>query len=1205
MELKANQYFNNRYMLISCMGEGASAQVWKAVDLQANNLPVALKIFSSNKAMDTAGIQNFKHEFTSVFNLNHTNLLTPSSYDIFEGNPYLVMPFCENGSAAKYVGNADEQTIIKILRDVSAGLAYLHENKVVHQDIKPDNILISHSGDYLISDFGISAAANVDDSVVSGFCGTKAYMGPERFNGMPAVFASDIWSLGAMAYEIVTGQVPFGESGGLAQSLGDKIPTISKKISPELKELIYSCMAPTPWERPMAKDIKDKLDNYIENGTWKKHAYKKTLKIITASIIALVVAGRAIFVDYSRTKVQYYKDYAEYWGVPEGVHRLSKKDVKHRDKSYRFEYRNWKLQRVSLVNSADKVIEHSDSEGALTRFADAKFVYGADGKIDYKDVYDNVGQFLYRLDYEPNLRTAILKLNDEHGTEICLSAGSTNISMQGDGNTPITRYLFTYNDDGLVTYREFAGYQNVPMVNDDLVHGIKYKYNEDGLILETQYVGLDGSIRGNKNGMAIKKFEYDDEDNCISAIYLTSDGTASDDGMGRCRYKFECDEYGNRTHEYYLTLDGKPSTKNDEGSAGTRFYYDERGNNILTVAFDENGNRILNSSGYSASRSEYDDNGFVISVTFEDAYKNPTEMTEDGDVYGQIKFERNAVGQPMSVRYYDVSGNPIELSAGNHGGIYEYDPNGNNTLYSAIDINGNIANVNGFYAQIGHKYDDRNQEIERSFLDAEGNIATNKDGISIIRYTYDLRGNNTKIECLDKEGKLVMTSDSYACMTSEYDDYGNRVKVALYDENMKLCNSGNTAMAIFEYDSATNQCTIEKYYDKSEKLVYSEHNKYDTKSNLVERYYTDEKGSLMDGTLVERYKYDDNNQIIEASYHKLDGTLTNHPEYKYAVDKRVYDDRGNRTNRSFWKADGKPSTDNIDTHERIKEYDQYNNVVYEKNLGVNGKPISLKSKGTSPEIRSKYDSRGNQTEIIIYDGYGKPAVQDYHICRMTYDAHNNMTSVAFYDTDDKPMINKDEDYAKVEYVYDDKNRNTESKYYGVSSLKFSWKYRYNSKGKVVEMSRYDSKGNLSDDEYGIAKRTVEYETNEVVPTIQKLYSKGGTQLYYCNYNKDTGEWGNFERPAGAWQNDIRQWKSDLPQNLTEWLVLTDIQYTSSSVTFTLKCTDVSVRTMSSADIESYKEYFRNNRSYFTEGLPGNVRCTLRIQDRTGNNMFSI
>ena len=79
MELKANQYFNNRYMLIQCMGEGASAQVWKAVDLQANNLPVALKVFSATGVMDTAGIQNFKHEFTSVFNFLESDSLSSSS----------------------------------------------------------------------------------------------------------------------------------------------------------------------------------------------------------------------------------------------------------------------------------------------------------------------------------------------------------------------------------------------------------------------------------------------------------------------------------------------------------------------------------------------------------------------------------------------------------------------------------------------------------------------------------------------------------------------------------------------------------------------------------------------------------------------------------------------------------------------------------------------------------------------------------------------------------------------------------------------------------------------------------------------------------------------------------------------------------------------------------------------------------------------
>lgn len=1204
MELKANQYFNNRYMLVYCMGEGASAQVWKAIDLQANELPVALKVFSSDTPMDTAGIKNFKHEFTTVFNLNHTNLLTPSSYDIFEGNPYLVMPFCEQGSVSKYIGSADEMTVIRLMRDVAAGLAYLHDNKVVHQDIKPDNILISQSGDFLISDFGISAATNVDDPVVAGFCGTKAYMGPERFNGMPAVFASDVWSLGAMAYEIATGQVPFGESGGLAQSLGDNIPAISKKISSELKSLICACMAPAPWDRPLAKDIKAKLDNYIENGTWKKHSYKRTLGVVAASAAALIVAGGVVFADYSRTKVRYYKDYAEHWGVPVGVHKLSKSEAQHREQNYRFEYRNWKLQRVSLVNSADKVIDHTDSEGLLNRVADAVFVYGADGQIDYKDVYDNVGRFLYRLDYEPNLKTAILKLNDEHGTEICMSAGSTNISMTDNGNVPITRYLYTYDENGLVTYKEFAGYHNVPMVNDDLIHGMKYFYNEDGLVVESHYIGLDGAVRGNRNGMAIKKFAYDADGNCISAIYLTSDNAASDDGMGRCRYRYEHDEYGNRTAEHYLTLEGEPSTGQDFGSAGVRYYYDENGNNVLIVIVDENGQRILNSNGYAARKCEFDENGFVVTISFEDVNENPTDITIDGDVYGIVKYERNEVGQPLSTKYYDLDGNAVVLADGNHGRLNEFDSRGNNIMQSAIDIDGNISLYNGYYAQVASKYDDRDQEIERSYLDAEGNLATNEDGVSIIRFTYDLRGNNTRIELLDKEGNPVLSSDSYASMSAEYDDYGNRVKLALYDEDMKLCNSGNTAMVIYEYDPANNLCILEKYYDKNEKIVYNTHMKYDSKSNVVERYYTDDKGKLLDGTLVERFVYDDNNQIIEASYHRLDGTLANHPNYKYAIDRRAYDDRGNRINRSFWKADGKPSTDEINTHERIKEFDQFNNVVYEKNLGVDGKPISLKAEGTSPELRSKYDLRGNQVEVIIYDGYGKPAIDYYHICRMTYDAHNNITSVAYYDTDDKLMENKDEGFAKAEYDYDDKNRNTEIRYYGVSSLKYTTKYKYNSKGKLTEILQYDSKGKMTDD-YGIARITLEYEENEVVPLIQKVYNKDGEYILYSNYNKATGEWGEYERPAGAWQNDIRKWQRGLPENLNDWLVLTDIKMTSNSVTFILKCTNVSVRAMSNADVETYRQYFRENRSFFADGLPSNVRCILKVQDRTGKEICTI
>lgn len=155
------------------------------------------------------------------------------------------------------------------------------------------------------------------------------------------------------------------------------------------------------------------------------------------------------------------------------------------------------------------------------------------------------------------------------------------------------------------------------------------------------------------------------------------------------------------------------------------------------------------------------------------------------------------------------------------------------------------------------------------------------------------------------------------------------------------------------------------------------------------------------------------------------------------------------------------------------------------------------------------------------------------------------------------------------------------------------------------MARYNSKDVLESDEYGVAKRVVEYEQNEVVPVTQKLYNAKGEHIYYCNYDKKNGEWGDFERPAGAWQNDIREWKNRCPQNLTDWLVLSNIYYNSTSVTFVLRCTDVSIRTMSSDDIEGYKEYFRNNRSYFKDELPKNIRCILKVQDRTGNDMFTI
>jgi serine/threonine protein kinase len=166
---------------------------------------------------------------------------------------------------------------------VAAGLAYLHEKDIVHQDIKPDNILIDTEGNYLITDFGIStrARSTLRKSVMSttNSAGTLAYMGPERFSTQPApTKASDIWSLGAMLYELLEGVTPFPpDFGGSMLNAGAVIPAINAPVSENLKQTIYKMLSKETWDRPTAATLVQWASNPKTNLTNKN--IKTTIEI--------------------------------------------------------------------------------------------------------------------------------------------------------------------------------------------------------------------------------------------------------------------------------------------------------------------------------------------------------------------------------------------------------------------------------------------------------------------------------------------------------------------------------------------------------------------------------------------------------------------------------------------------------------------------------------------------------------------------------------------------------------------------------------------------------------------------------------------------------------------------------------------------------------------------------------------------------------
>ena len=264
----------DRYKLISLLGKGGFSEVWLAEDI-LTNIRVAIKIYAPGVGLDDAGISLFTQEFSLVFDMNHTNLLHPTHFDCWQRMPFLILPYCQNGSAFKYVSpdvHISEEEAWKVLHDVAAGLVYLHGKKppIIHQDIKPDNILISDEGHYMITDFGISTRirSTLKRSAAEMSGGTIAYMGPERFSETPhPIMASDIWSLGAMMYELMTGNPIYGEFGGMLQKKGADIPLIDGAYSKDLKNLIYRCVALETWDRPTAEQIEKETNEYFFGTT--------------------------------------------------------------------------------------------------------------------------------------------------------------------------------------------------------------------------------------------------------------------------------------------------------------------------------------------------------------------------------------------------------------------------------------------------------------------------------------------------------------------------------------------------------------------------------------------------------------------------------------------------------------------------------------------------------------------------------------------------------------------------------------------------------------------------------------------------------------------------------------------------------------------------------------------------------------------------
>ena len=282
--LTKGQKINDRYEIIKTIGEGGMANVYLANDTILDR-KVAIKVLRGDLSNDEKFIRRFQREALSVSNLSHPNIV--EVYDVGEedGQYYIVMEYIEGKTLKQLLKKRETLSlpeVIDIMLQLTDGLAHAHESYIIHRDIKPQKIMIRDKGLVKITDFGIAMALNATQlTQTNSVMGSVHYLPPEQANGKSATVKSDIYSLGILMYELITGSVPFKGDNAVEIALKhmkEKIPSIRKQnptIPQSVENIVIKATAKNPRNRyDSVKEMHDDLEICMEKENAKKVTFE-------------------------------------------------------------------------------------------------------------------------------------------------------------------------------------------------------------------------------------------------------------------------------------------------------------------------------------------------------------------------------------------------------------------------------------------------------------------------------------------------------------------------------------------------------------------------------------------------------------------------------------------------------------------------------------------------------------------------------------------------------------------------------------------------------------------------------------------------------------------------------------------------------------------------------------------------------------------
>ena len=751
------------------------------------------------------------------------------------------------------------------------------------------------------------------------------------------------------------------------------------------------------------------------------------LKLLPLAILAAV--GGLFAYDATRTVKNYYADYVDSYGLPEGIFRLGRADIMHRDVHYCFEYRGFQFGNSPHADSADWCIWR---------------LFGLRRKLVRVVQADSHGK---PFEFEHPVcgkRPLIQDFTYDHERRLC----------------EIRHVRYNGNKRNASLEKASSLEKRIELSNvDGVVNGLLEFFTGEGRLGKSyamsSMVQPEVSFMRANSEITQHTIRRDKKGRVVQELFRNSSGDSIPNGDGIYGFSYEYDDVGRQTAKWNLFRRGDAFERweNKRGVAGCKFEYE--GRNVRRITYVDSKERlVVGPHGWMVCRREFDTLDNITHLWYEDE-NGKKAFGESG--YAELRNEYDDKGNMTRASYFGVDGKPALCAEG--------------------------------YAEKRLELDSRGDLTKVSYFGVDGKLALCAEGYAEKRWERDSRGNTTKVSYFGVDGKPTLDKVGVAESRLEYDRQGRLIRASFFDvEGKPQCCSpiGGCAEVRFEYDKRGNK-TKETYFGVDCKPVgvnYKVRINTNVFGNKLNTAVFDaiesgkKKGvAVVTGGKAMESSSDDNGMLAVEN----DGIAEVRTEY---------DDRGNRTRISTWGIDGKPVANSFGVAESRYEYDDRGNVTRQMNFGPDGKPVS-DATGVF-EVRAEYDARGNKMRDMGFGPDGELALDEDGVAenRYEYDARGNVTKVSNFGLDGKPTANKDGVFEK-RHEYDQGGKETKcSLIYAVAGAKAVREdgiaevcLEYDARGNVTKASYFGLDGKPKADEDGVFELQIEYDEYGNVKTM--------------------------------------------------------------------------------------------------------------------------